>query len=122
MGDDFVARVYVVLNGGLFFWDTKALNYVWSSQQVQGATWDNPYAGEAVKMVAIRGEEDSVNQWFSEKRNVFLDLIQYFGDKGSSQANQKAYRYIDATVIMTDTDNTGGFAEAYYGDIVFSKR
>mgnify|MGYP001611254735 FL=1 len=29
---------------------------------------------------------------------------------------------ISGVAIMTDTDNTGESAEAYYGDIVFKKR
>jgi len=51
---------------------------------------------------------------------VFQDLIDYFGDKGSEDANLRAYRYIDMVAIMTDTDNSGSEAESYYGDIVFS--
>jgi hypothetical protein len=47
-------------------------------------------------------------------------LIDIFGDQGSEQANQKAYKYIDIIAIMTDTDNSGKQAESYYGDIVFS--
>ena len=30
-GDDFVARIYIVIDGGLLFWQTRALNYVCSS-------------------------------------------------------------------------------------------
>jgi hypothetical protein len=33
-GDDFVARVYVVKSGGLVFWNTKAINYVWASTRL----------------------------------------------------------------------------------------
>jgi hypothetical protein len=39
-----------------------------------------------------------------EKRNVYQDLIDTFGDQGSEKANLKAYNYI---AIMTDTDNSG---------------
>ncbi|TCS41108.1 DUF3047 domain-containing protein [Reinekea marinisedimentorum] len=120
-GDDYVARVYVVLDGGLVFWNTKALTYVWSSTQQQGTEWDNAYTGDAVRMVALRGSEAETGQWYNEKRNVYEDLIAQFGDRGSDKANLKKYRYIDATVIMTDTDNSGGSATAYYGDIVFTE-
>ncbi len=30
-GDDYAARIYVVKKHALFFWKTRALNYVWSS-------------------------------------------------------------------------------------------
>jgi hypothetical protein len=121
-GDDYVARVYVVIDGGLFVWTTKSLSYVWSSNQRKGQVWDNAFAGSNVKMIAIRGKESNIGQWYDEKRNVFEDLIKYFDDRGSEQANLKAYRYIDVIAIMTDTDNSGSKAEAYYGDIRFSDK
>lgn len=119
-GDDYIARVYVVIDGGMIFWNTKSLTYVWSSNQSKGQVWDNAFAGSNVKMISVRGRDAKTGQWYSEKRNVYQDLIEYFGDKGSEKANLKAYRYIDMTAIMTDTDNSGSKAESYYGDIVFS--
>jgi hypothetical protein len=101
-------------------WKTKSLNYVWSSNQDKDLVWDNAFAGSSVKMMSVRGKEAQQGQWYQEKRNVYQDLIDIFGDKGSEQANQKAYQYIDIIAIMTDTDNSGKQAESYYGDIVFS--
>jgi hypothetical protein len=120
-GDDFVARVYIVMDGGWQFWNTRALNYVWSSNQQRFSHWDNAYAGDAAKMLAIRGVESLVNQWHLEKRHVYQDLIEYFGDLGSDKKNQQAYRYIDAVALMTDSDDSKRQAQALYGDIWFSK-
>lgn len=120
-GDDFVARIYLVIDGGLIFWRTKSLNYVWSSNQVKGLIWDNAYAGSNVRMMSVRGNESNTSQWYEEKRNVYNDLIQAFGDKGSDEKNKKAYQYIDVIAIMTDTDNSGKQAESYYGDIIFTE-
>ncbi|MDN2663586.1 DUF3047 domain-containing protein [Psychromonas sp. 14N.309.X.WAT.B.A12] len=119
-GDDYVARIYVVIDGGFAVWSSKCLSYVWSSNQAQGTVWNNAFIGDRVRMIAVRGEQDNINQWYQEKRNVYQDLIDQFGDKGSEQKNQKAYRYIDVIAIMTDTDNSGRQAESYYGDISFS--
>ena len=47
----------------------------------------------------------------TERRNVRADFRELFGE---------SVRYVDAVAIMTDTDNTGGTAVAYYGDITFS--
>ncbi|MFS1983225.1 DUF3047 domain-containing protein [Vibrio breoganii] len=121
-GDDFAARVYVVIDGGMKFWNTKSISYVWSSAPADGEVWDNPFAGANVKMLATRGSESNSKQWYDEKRNIYQDLIHYFGDKGSDKANQASYRYIDMVAIMTDTDNSGSHAESYYGDIIFSSR
>lgn len=120
-GGDFVARVYVVIDGGMMIWRSKSLSYVWSSHQPQGSLWDNPFAGNSVQMLAVRGMDDPLGQWMSEKRNVYQDLIHYFGDRGSEPANENAYRYIDAVAIMTDSDNSGTSAEAYYGDLIFTE-
>ena len=119
-GDDFAARVYIFIRGESSILDTKAISYVWSSSQEVGATWGNPYARSNVKMIAARGKDDSTNQWYSQKQNVYQDLIDQYGDKGSEEANLSSYRYIDIVALMTDTDNSGASAVSYYGDIIFS--
>ncbi len=109
-GDDYSARVYVIVDGGFFFWKTKALNYVWSSNQAKGSTWPNAYTANA-RMIAVESGAENLGQWVSEKRNVRDDLRKHFG---------KALRYIDAVAVMTDTDNTRGAAMASYKTLFFS--
>jgi len=119
-GDDYVARVYVVIDGGWKIWATKALNYVWSSNQDTNSEWNNAFVGENAKMFALKGKEDVVGRWYDEKRNVYQDLIAFYGDQGSAEANEAAYRYIDAVALMTDTDNSEGQATACYGNLIFT--
>lgn len=121
-GDDFIARVYVVIDGGFRVWKTKSLSYVWSSNQDQGVVWDNAFAGSKVKMMSVQGKDAKTGEWHEEKRNVYQDLIDVFGDQGSEAANLKTYQYIDVIAIMTDTDNSEKEAESYYGDIEFSAK
>lgn len=121
-GDDYAARIYVVKDGGWKIWNTLALNYVWSSNQDQDAQWNNAFVGDNAKMHAIRGKSDTLEVWVTEKRNVYLDMIEQFGDKGSDKENEDAYRYLDAVAIMTDTDNSHLSAVAYYADIYFSEK
>ncbi|MDT8406357.1 MAG: DUF3047 domain-containing protein [Methylococcales bacterium] len=40
-GDDYAARIYLIKQGGIFFWQTKALNFVWSSGQAKETLWPN---------------------------------------------------------------------------------
>jgi len=110
-GDDYAARIYVIVSGGFAFWRTKALNYVWSSSSPKGTVWPNAFAGDNAMMLALRSPEDSVGLWCFEKRNVKLDLARFFGEN---------IRYIDAIALMTDTDNSQGRATAYYREISFS--
>ncbi len=111
-GDDYAARIYVVIDGGIFIWRTRAINYVWANRKSKGEIWENPFAGKNALMVALRNRQDKLSTWYAEKRNVYVDLKRLFG---------KAFHYIDAIAIMTDTDNSHGHAKAYYGNIYFSK-
>lgn len=109
-GDDYPARVYVVVSGKLFFWRTRAVNYVWSSNQPAGSTWPNAYTSNA-RMMTVESGQEKTGQWVTEKRNVQADFKQLFGDD---------IDHIDAVAIMTDADNSGQAATAWYGDIYFS--
>ncbi|WP_432743201.1 DUF3047 domain-containing protein [Methylobacter sp. G7] len=111
-GDDYAARIYVVVKGGLAFWQTKALNYVWAGNTAKDSVWPNAFAGDHAMMLALRGQEAALNVWHKEKRNVKADWQQLFGEN---------IRAIDAVALMTDTDNNGGQVSAFYGDIWFSK-
>ena len=110
-GDDFPARVYVVVSGGALFWKTRSLVYVWSSNQAPGSTWDNAYTGNA-KVMALRSGAEEAGRWASEKRDIRADFKRLFG----SDIDE-----IDAVAIMSDTDNSSQNATAWYGDIYFSR-
>ena len=110
-GDDYAARVYVVISGGMFFWRTRAINYTWASAQAKGSSWPNAYTGNVI-MVAVDSGQEYAGQWVTQKRNVLQDLKMLHGiDK----------THIDAVAIMTDTDNSNRSATAYYGDIYFTE-
>ena len=110
--DDYPARVYVVVSGGIFFWKTLALNYVWSNQQAINTQWDNPYTSNA-KMVAVRSGAAETGKWVTQKQNVLEDLQKAFG---------KEITTIHAIAVMTDSDNTNTSTAALYGNIFFSDR
>lgn len=110
-GDDYAARVYVVVSGGLYFWKTRAVNYVWASRRPEGESWPNAFTANA-RMVAVRSGDALAGRWVRERRDVRADFAALFGAD---------VRYVDAVAIMTDTDNSGGEARAYYGDIYFAE-
>ena len=109
-GDDYAARVYVVISDGFFFWQTRALSYVWANKQPKGSNWPNAFTGKAT-MVAVESGESRVGEWVEVKRNVLDDIKNLLGIDASR---------IDAVAIMTDTDNSKQSASAYYGDIYFT--
>lgn len=112
-GDDYAARLYVIVSGGLAFWRTRSVNYVWASSLPRGSRWPNAYAGEAVQMLAVRSGDRETGRWIGEKRNVREDLQRFFGE---------AVHRLDGIALMSDTDNSGRRAVAYYGDIFFTER
>ena len=109
-GDDYSARIYVVRSHPVFLWRTRAVNYVWASTRAEGETWPNAYTDSA-RHVAVRSGDAQAGQWIGERRDVRADFRALFGED---------VRFIDAIAIMTDTDNTGGAATAYYADITFT--
>ena len=111
-GDDYPARVYVVVSGGVAFWKTRSLVYVWSSNQRAGATWNNAYTSNA-RVMALRSGAKDAGRWVSEKRDIRADFKRLFGEDIGT---------IDAVALMTDTDNSGQSATAWYGDIYFTAR
>jgi hypothetical protein len=109
-GDDYAARVYVIVSGGLLFWRTRAVNYVWSNNQPRGTVWPNAFTANA-RMVAVESGKERLGRWVDERRNVREDFARVFGEQVDA---------IDAAALMTDTDNSGQRAIAYYGDIYFA--
>ena len=69
----------------------------------------NTYTDKVIMFVVESGKE-KLNTWVSEERNVYEDYKKAFGEEPP---------VISGVAIMTDTDNTGESAAAYYGDIIF---
>ena len=109
-GDDYSARIYVIRSHPVFVWRTRAVNYVWAGTRTEGETWPNAYTDSA-RHVAVRSGDAQAGQWIGERRDVRADFRALFGED---------VRSIDAIAIMTDTDNTGAAATAYYADIAFT--
>lgn len=110
-GDDYAARIYIVVSGGFAIWNTKAVNYVWAKHSQKGDMWPNAFAKNNAMMFALRSSEAQTSVWHVEKRNIQKDFNSAFGEQ---------VRFIDAVVLMSDTDNTRNDVTAYYGDIYFS--
>lgn len=108
-GDDFPARVYVVLDGGAAFWRTRSIVYVWSSAQTKGSDWPSAYTKQA-RVVAMRGGASGTGEWQEERRDVRADFKRFFGIDAAS---------VDGVAIMTDCDDAGAATRAWYGDVRF---
>ena len=65
-----------------------------------------------IKMVVAESGRGKLGKWQEQSRNVYEDFRRAFGEPPGR---------ITSIGIMTDTDNTGENAHAYYGDIVFKQ-
>lgn len=110
-GDDFAARVYVIRDGGVLKWRTRAINYVWAGSSETGAHWPNPFTGQAMMVAVQSGTPADTDAWVSESRDVRADFKRFYDLDLDS---------VDAVAIMTDCDNAGGQAAAAYRQLYFA--
>ncbi len=124
-GDDYPARVYLVFDkdpaslpfgqrlgyrvATLLYGElpTRALSYIWASDGQRGEIYPSPYTDFAWLVVARSGREQ-LGEWVSESRDVGADYERAFGEAAPP---------LVGVAIMTDSDDTGQRARAYYGDI-----
>lgn len=129
-GDDYPARLYITFEydsskAGFFeraqyetarllygeYPPLGAINYIWEARTPVDTIVPNPYTDRAM-MIVIQSGEAKVGQWVTESRNVYEDYRKAFGEDPP---------LISGVAVMTDTDNTGESAVAYFGDIVFKE-
>ncbi|AJE02958.1 DUF3047 domain-containing protein [Geobacter pickeringii] len=109
-GDDYAARIYVVFPR-TFFWQTRAINYIWANRLPKGKSLPNAFAPGNVMMVAVESGGELAGTWRWEQRNIREDYLRLFGEEPPKAGG---------VALMTDSDNTGEEALAWYGDITLS--
>jgi hypothetical protein len=108
-GHDFAARIYVVFPRGMFFWNHRAIEYVWGNVLPKGEIIRSPFSKNAV-MIAVDSGNELKGKWSFHKRNYYEDYKIAFGEEPPK---------VGAIAIMTDSDNTHETSIGYYGDISF---
>ncbi|MBO6851792.1 MAG: DUF3047 domain-containing protein [Marinobacter sp.] len=125
-GDDYPARIYVAFEfepeKASWFERAKrktvatvfgeelpgnAINYIWANRLPQGETVANPYA-EETKMIAVTSGNEQAVEWVTVERDLVADYRAAFGEDPPP---------IRGVAIMSDSDNTGESATAWYGDL-----
>ena len=106
-GDDFAARVYVVAPGEGMFGLPRAINYVWANRAGVGESWPNPFTAK-VMMVAVDSGNGHAGSWRTHRRDVRADFLRLFDREVDT---------LEGIAVMTDSDNSGLAARAWYGEI-----
>ena len=109
-GDDYAARIYVIFPHW-FFPKTRTLNYIWANHLPQGTFLPNAYTANAM-MIAVESGPTLAGQWLTERRDMVADYRQAFGEDPPR---------LGAIAVMTDTDNTGAMATAWYDDLLLTR-
>lgn len=129
-GDDYPARIYVAFEfqpdkAGFFerakrktvevlFGETlpgNALNYIWANQLPEQSMVANAYTDKTM-MIAVNSGPAQVGEWVTVTRDLVADYRQAFGEEPPA---------IVGVAIMTDADNTGEQATAWYGDLTLEQ-
>lgn len=130
-GDDFPARIYVMFDyplEKLSFIDRNKLRlarllfdpdlpaatlcYVWDGKAVVDTIVPSAYS-DRVRLIVVASGAARLGRWVDFERNVAGDFHSAFGETAPP---------VRAIAIATDTDNTGAYATAYFGDIYFYKQ
>lgn len=125
-GDDYPARVYVTfrydperagtgmrmqygLAKSLYgeYPPHAGINYVWDGKSPAGTMLPNAYTARAMMFVVESGPK-RVGEWVEMERNVYEDYKRAFKEEPPP---------VSGIAVMTDTDQTGEVATAWYGDI-----
>ncbi len=130
-GDDYPARVYVAFRyeperEGI--WErTKfefyralygeyppgaVISYVWESRLPPETAYPSPYTARA-RTIVVRSGPAELGRWVEERRDVYQDYRRLFGAEPSRLAG---------VAVMTDTDDSGERAEAWYDAIILRPR
>lgn len=88
------------------------LMYVWENRQPVGTVIANQHSGQ-VKMVVAASGAAGLGEWLSMERDYVADYRRAFGAEPGR---------LVGVGVLTDTDNTGARAEAWYGDIQLRPR
>jgi len=129
-GDDYPARIYVSFAydparvawyerplyaaAKLFYGEyppQSGLNYIFDNKSPVGTIVPNAFTGR-VRMIVVDSGEAHVGQWQSYQRNIVEDYRKAFGEDAPA---------ISGVAIMTDTDNTGESATAWYANITLHR-
>jgi hypothetical protein len=125
-GDDYAARIYVAFRyepETATFWERTtygiyralygryppraAITYVWDGRLPAGTALPNPYT-DRTRMLVVRSGPGEAGRWVAERRDIYADYRRLFGGEPPRLAG---------IGLMTDTDDTGEDAVAWYGPL-----
>jgi hypothetical protein len=84
-----------------------SLMYVWDAAGPAGRSFANPFTSR-VQTIVVEGGRARLGQWLAYERDILADYRAAFGEDPPP---------VSGVAIMTDADNTGDRASAWFGDV-----
>jgi hypothetical protein len=81
--------------------------YVWGGKVAVDSITTSSHSSR-VRMLAVAADDQGIGRRQSYTRNLVEDFKRAFGEEHGK---------VTSIQVLTDTDNTGADAQAYYGDI-----
>ena len=118
--DDQVLQIYVAFPavGWPEKLNTPVLGYLWDNEAPKNECGKSPQVGGSkLRYYIVKNKTDRLNQWHSEKRNIYDDYKKLFSDINGGEPSGLT----QGIAIYINSQHTGTQAEGFVGEIFFSK-
>lgn len=109
--DDQAAQVYVVFPRFPAAVNSRQLGYIWENLTPKGMKVQSKKSSNT-RYIVLKNREDKLGEWVSERRNVYEDYKDLFGEEPPT---------VGGVMLMIDSDDTKSSAEGYFDDISLGK-
>ena len=117
--DDQAIQIYIAFKatGWPAKLKTPVMGYIWSNECPKGTmvTSPQPLAGK-VRYIVIRDKNDKLDNWYTEKRNIYEDFKKLFPDIDGGTP-----RDVKGVSFYINSQHTKSEAESYIYDAYFTK-
>jgi hypothetical protein len=110
--DDQAAQVYVLFPKFPAAVNTRLVGYIWENLTPKDLHVTSRKSSNT-RYVVLQNGTDPLGQWVLEKRNVFQDYRELFGEEPPQ---------VGGVTLMIDSDDTKSTAESYFGVLHFEKQ
>lgn len=111
--DDQAAQLYVIFPRFPSKINTDFVCYYWESDPANKGKTGTSVAWSKAKVIVLQAGPEKLNQWISEKRNVYEDYKRLFGKEPPD---------VGGVAFYINSQHTQSEAESYLGEIYFSKK
>jgi len=111
--DDQAAQVYVLFPRFPAKLNTEFVGYYWESNPKNKGLEGPSVAWSRARVIVLQAGKEILNQWVTEKRNVYEDYKRLFGKEPPN---------VGGAIFYINSQHTQSLAESFLDEIYFSKK